>query len=166
MDIAATEVPSTTNPEAIDNKPQITEETQPTETEDARKRNNDKPVVTLVIDTNPLIKGLALDAIASNFVSIPEVYKELRSRAAKERYTQLDYQYGIKVMEPDAESISAVYAFAKKSGDFSVLALADLKVIALAFMLEKQANGMANLKLTPGGNRPEVSDKKLLDGAR
>ncbi|KAJ2840993.1 hypothetical protein GGI22_008104, partial [Coemansia erecta] len=72
MDIAATEAPSTTNPEAIDNKPQITEETQPTETEDARKRNNDKPVVTLVIDTNPLIKGLALDAIASNFVSIPE----------------------------------------------------------------------------------------------
>ncbi|KAJ1666229.1 20S-pre-rRNA D-site endonuclease nob1 [Coemansia sp. RSA 1813] len=176
MSVAATENSSTTNPETMEkvSKPQSVYETQTTEvgheqatdTDNARKRNNDKPVVTLVIDTNPLIKGLSLDTIASKFVTIPEVYKELRSKAAKERYAQLDYQYGIDVMEPDAESISAVYAFAKRTGDFSTLALADLKVIALAFMLEKQANGMTNLKLAPGGNHPDVSDRKILDSAR
>ncbi|KAJ2550313.1 20S-pre-rRNA D-site endonuclease nob1 [Coemansia sp. RSA 1933] len=173
MSVAKTETPNTANPDTVataqnteEGQSPIVQEAQTTTTDEAKKQSNDKPVVTLVIDTNPLIKGLALDTLASNFVTIPEVYKELRSKAAKDRYTQLDYQYGIKVVEPDAESMSAVYGFAKSTGDFSTLALADLKVIALAFMLEKQANGMSNLKLTPGDNRPDISNTKLLDNAK
>ncbi|KAJ2755045.1 20S-pre-rRNA D-site endonuclease nob1 [Coemansia sp. BCRC 34490] len=113
-----------------------------------------KRVGTLVVDTNVLIKGLSLDSLARRFVTIPEVYRELRSKAARDRYEQLNLRRGIRVMEPDAESVDAVYAFARHTGDFSALALADLRVIALAVMLERQANGMANLRLKPSRECP------------
>lgn len=128
--------------------------------------NESKPVVTLVVDTNPFVKGLNLDAISNQFVTVSDVYKELRSRAAKDRYQDLDLRRGIKIMEPDQESIQAVSRFAKRTGDLASLAMADIKVIALAFMLEKQKNGMKSLRTEPvkEGN-PDISDKKLLETA-
>ncbi|KAJ2722462.1 20S-pre-rRNA D-site endonuclease nob1 [Coemansia sp. Benny D115] len=128
-------------------------------------QNNGKPVVTLIVDTNPFIKGLSLDSIATNFVTIPEVVQELRSRASKERFQALDYKCGVDILQPDEESLKAVCDFAKKTGDFASLALADLKVIALAFMMEKKANGMRHLRLEPVGNQPNISDRKLLESA-
>ncbi|KAJ1949684.1 20S-pre-rRNA D-site endonuclease nob1 [Linderina macrospora] len=133
--------------------------------EEKLKLNNNKPVVTLVVDTNPFIKGLPLDHIANKFVTIPEVLGELRSRAAKDRYQSLDLKHGIEVIEPDAESMSAVVGFAKKTGDYASLAMADLKVVALAFMLEKRANGMRRLRLEPVGSQPNIADRKLMENA-
>ncbi|KAI9505458.1 Nin one binding Zn-ribbon like-domain-containing protein [Coemansia spiralis] len=127
-----------------------------------KQPNSGKPVATLVVDTNAFIKGLVLDPIATKFVTIPEVRQELRSRGARDRYHELDLRRGISVMEPDSESLRVVYEFAKKTGDFASLARADLKVIALAFMLEKQANGMKRLRLEPRGTRPEISDRRML----
>ncbi|KAJ2515347.1 20S-pre-rRNA D-site endonuclease nob1, partial [Coemansia sp. RSA 1939] len=130
--------------------------TSTSETPDTNSNDGDdcKRVGTLVVDTNVLIKGLSLDSLARRFVTIPEVYRELRSKAARDRYEQLDLRRGIRVMEPDAESVDAVYAFARHTGDFAALALADLRVIALAVMLERQANGMANLRLKPSRECP------------
>ncbi|KAJ2505843.1 20S-pre-rRNA D-site endonuclease nob1 [Coemansia sp. RSA 2049] len=127
-------------------------------TPDASSDGDDgKRVATLVVDTNVLIKGLSLDSLARRFVTIPEVYRELRSKAARDRYEQLDLHRGIRVMEPDAESVDAVYAFARHTGDFAALALADLRVVALAVMLERQANGMANLRLKPSAGCPAAA---------
>ncbi|KAJ2656035.1 20S-pre-rRNA D-site endonuclease nob1 [Coemansia sp. RSA 1200] len=169
MSAVSTEPRSTPGAEAIpaaneqqqQQQQQHQEANQPTSGTDGTPDNNDgKRVATLVVDTNVLIKGLAVDALARRFVTIPEVYRELRSKAARDRYEQLDLHHGIRVMEPDAESVDAVYAFARRSGDFSALALADLKAIALAVMLERQANGMANLRLSPGGGAyPGASDR-------
>ncbi|ORX65965.1 hypothetical protein DL89DRAFT_249800 [Linderina pennispora] len=133
--------------------------------EEKLQLNNNKPVVTLVVDTNPFIKGLPLDHIANKFVTIPEVLGELRSRASKDRYQSLDMKYGIDVIEPDAESMNAVVAFARKTGDYASLAMADLKIIALGFMLEKKANGMRRLRLEPVGNQPNIADRKLMKNA-
>ncbi|KAI8320301.1 hypothetical protein GQ54DRAFT_240943, partial [Martensiomyces pterosporus] len=127
--------------------------------------NQGKPVATLVVDTNPFVKGLPLDHVATKFVTVPEVVDELRSRAAKERFQNLDLKHGIELVNPDAESIQAVVSFAKKTGDFASLALADLKIIALAFMLEKKANGMRRLRLEPVGNQPNIADRNLLASA-
>ncbi|KAJ2844313.1 20S-pre-rRNA D-site endonuclease nob1 [Coemansia brasiliensis] len=127
---------------------------------------NQKAVETLVLDTNLFIKGLPVDHISNRFVTVPDVVHELRSRASKDRYSELELKYGIELIEPDGESIRAVRNFAKKTGDFASLALADMKVIALAFMLEKQANGMQNLRLEPIQNNPDITDRKLLQSAR
>ncbi|KAJ2475248.1 20S-pre-rRNA D-site endonuclease nob1 [Coemansia sp. RSA 2131] len=125
-----------------------------------------KPVETLVVDTNLFIKGLPVSHISSTFVTVPDVVHELRSRAAKDRFAELELTHGIQLMQPDAESIQAVRNFAKKTGDFASLALADMKVVALAFMLEKKANGMQRLRLEPAGSQPDISDRKLLADAQ
>ncbi|KAJ1962901.1 20S-pre-rRNA D-site endonuclease nob1 [Dipsacomyces acuminosporus] len=130
-----------------------------------KSNNQGKPVVTLVVDTNPFVKGLPLDHIATKFVTVPEVVNELRSKSAKERFESLDLKYGVKLENPDAESMQAVVRFAKQTGDFASLAMADLKVLALAFMLEKKANGMRRLRLEPVGDHPDIADRKLLEAA-
>ncbi|KAJ2615475.1 20S-pre-rRNA D-site endonuclease nob1 [Coemansia sp. RSA 1365] len=137
---------------------------------DEKQKNDDgeqdnKPVGTLVVDTNLFIKGLSAEHISNKFVTVPEVIQELRSKASKERYNALDMKYGVKLMNPDAESIQAVRNFAKRTGDFASLALTDMKVIALAAMLEKQKNGLSKLRLEPIGNHPNISDRKLLASA-
>ncbi|KAJ2626649.1 20S-pre-rRNA D-site endonuclease nob1, partial [Coemansia sp. RSA 1694] len=90
-------------------------------------QNQGRPVVTLVVDTNPFVKGLTLDGIATKFVTVPEVVHELRSRASKDRFHELDIKRGIELISPDAESMQIVCNFAKKTGDYASLAIADLK---------------------------------------
>ncbi|KAJ2013235.1 20S-pre-rRNA D-site endonuclease nob1, partial [Coemansia sp. S85] len=156
--------------------PEATEEATPTTEAAAKKKkkkksknlraqNGGKPVVTLVVDTNPFVKGLKLDTLATRFVTVPEVVHELRSRASKDRFHELDIKHGVELITPDAESMQIVCNFAKKTGDFASLAIADLKVIALAFMLEKKENGMRRLRTEPVGNNPNISDRKLLESA-
>ncbi|KAJ2363449.1 20S-pre-rRNA D-site endonuclease nob1 [Coemansia sp. RSA 2610] len=124
-----------------------------------------KPVTTLVVDTNAFIKGLPVDAIASKFVTVPEVVHELRSRTSKDRFRDLDLKYGVQLLGPDAESLQAVREFARRTGDFASLSLADMRVVALAFMLEKRASGMERLRLEPVGDHPNIADRKLLRSA-
>ncbi|KAJ2003114.1 20S-pre-rRNA D-site endonuclease nob1, partial [Coemansia thaxteri] len=152
---------------AVGQAVQASEETKSQKKKNKKNRNllnknKGKSVVTLVVDTNPFVKGLVLDAIATRFVTVPEVVHELRSRAAKDRYHDLDTRHGIETISPDAESMQAVCNFAKKTGDFASLSVADLKVLALAFMLEKKENGMRWLRTEPVGNNPNISDRKLL----
>ncbi|KAJ1809499.1 20S-pre-rRNA D-site endonuclease nob1 [Coemansia sp. RSA 2598] len=129
-------------------------------------QNDGKPVVTLVVDTNPFVKGLPLEHIATKFVTVPDVLGELKSRASKERYEMLNMKHGVETMVPDADSMQIVCDFAKKTGDFASLSLADLRVVALAFMLEKRANGMRHLRTEPVGGQPNISDRKLLQTAQ
>ncbi|KAJ1648436.1 20S-pre-rRNA D-site endonuclease nob1 [Coemansia asiatica] len=129
-------------------------------------QNDGKPVVTLVVDTNPFVKGLPLEHIATKFVTVPDVVSELKSRASKERYEMLNLKHGIETMVPDTESMQIVCDFAKKTGDFASLSLADLRVVALAFMLEKQANGMRHLRTEPVGDQPNIADRDLLQTAQ
>ncbi|KAJ2768172.1 20S-pre-rRNA D-site endonuclease nob1, partial [Coemansia nantahalensis] len=136
-----------------------------TETAAAAAPASGKRVQTLVVDTNVFVKGLRVDHIADSFVTVPEVAQELRSKTARDQYEALAMKHEVKVMSADAESLQAVMGFAKRTGDFASLALADMKVLALAFMLEKQANGMRNLRLQPAGDNPDIADRKLLASA-
>ncbi|KAJ2778458.1 20S-pre-rRNA D-site endonuclease nob1 [Coemansia javaensis] len=119
-----------------------------------------RPVRTLVVDTNVFIKGLRVEHIGDEFVTVAEVVQELSSKRSRDQYEDLRLRRGVQVLAPDAESIQAVVGFAKKTGDFSALALADLKVLALAFMLEKRVNGMANLRLEPASKGPQIPGRK------
>ena len=51
--------------------------------------------------------------------------------------------------EPSADAISAVSDFAKLTGDYGSLSLTDIKVLALAYMLEVEANGKSRIDTTP-----------------
>jgi RNA-binding protein NOB1 len=57
--------------------------------------------------------------------------------------------YDLKVIQPDPESISVINEFSKKTGDFAVLSLTDVKVLALTYQLEKQLKGTDHLKKEP-----------------
>ncbi|KAJ1919979.1 20S-pre-rRNA D-site endonuclease nob1 [Mycoemilia scoparia] len=120
---------------------------------------NTKLVDTLVVDTNPLVKGIRIDHLSKKFVTTPEVLSEVRSRGAKELLESTLLKLNLSVIEPDAESIDFVVRFAKKTGDYASLAVADIKVIALAYMLEKQKNGVDHLRAEPKKSAPTGSIK-------
>lgn len=50
--------------------------------------------------------------------------------------------------------------FSKKTGDYASLSKTDLKVLALAYMLEKERNGVAHLKTEPKQVRVEVTSER------
>ncbi|KAI0565494.1 RNA-binding protein NOB1 [Gracilaria domingensis] len=81
------------------------------------------------------------------FFSVPEVFREIRDPRARARLALL--QDSITLRAPSSEVMAETIDFAKRTGDFSVLSLTDLKVIALTRMLEREENGDKFLKTAP-----------------
>lgn len=120
----------------------------------------------IVLDTAALVAGsdslYALgglrdargDAIAApapgelaTFFTTPDVVQEVRDPRARARLQILDGAVVLRV--PSAEALAMVVKFAKASGDFASLSTADLRVMALAWMLEVEKNGMRFLREEP-----------------
>ncbi|RUS17018.1 Nin one binding Zn-ribbon like-domain-containing protein [Endogone sp. FLAS-F59071] len=126
------------------------------------KPANDK-VVSLVVDSAPLLKAIPLAHLADKFYTVPEVIAEIRDERSREYLTRLPFEFQIKTPSEEAlkavlipESTLDVYslfatvvAFAKKTGDYAVLSVVDIKVLALTYMLEVEANGTARLRTEP-----------------
>lgn len=89
--------------------------------------------------------------IAQNFWTVPDVLAEIRDKKARAMLEQLPFE--LQTREPSAEAMAAVIAFARKTGDFSYLSLTDLRVLALAYMLEVEANGAEHLRTSPETTR-------------
>ena len=103
----------------------------------------------LVADTGPIIKGHRLDQLgATTVVTLPEVVDEVRDERARQLLATMDVQF----REPSDESIAAVRAFAKLTGDLPVLSAVDLRVLALTWMLEKECRGVAHLRTEPSAS--------------
>ncbi|CAN8069600.1 unnamed protein product [Agarophyton chilense] len=94
---------------------------------------------------------LPLSEVKVTFYSIPEVFHEIRDPRARARLALL--QGSISLRAPSSEAVAETIDFAKRTGDFSVLSLTDLKVIALTRMLEREANGDKFLKTAPSQRR-------------
>lgn len=74
--------------------------------------------------------------------------KEIRDGKARAFFESLPIT--IKTREPSTQAYTAVVEFSKKTGDFPTLSKVDLKVLALAYMLEVEAKGGAtHLRTTP-----------------
>lgn len=82
-----------------------------------------------------------------NFWTVPDVVSEIRDKKARAMLERLPFQ--LQTREPSAEALTAVVNFSRKTGDFAYLSLTDLRVMALAYMLEVEANGDAHLKTSP-----------------
>ena len=104
-------------------------------------------VTKVVVDTNAVVKGFRLERFADEAVTIPEVLHEIRDKQA--RHTLATLPFELKVQDPDPESIAAVRRFAKLTGDIGALSEPDVRCIALAYMLERDAHGVAHLRTSP-----------------
>ncbi|KAJ1309265.1 hypothetical protein OPQ81_004928 [Rhizoctonia solani] len=104
-------------------------------------------VGTLILDAGPLLSLTPLRGLASKYVTVPQVIAEIKDPRAREYLERLELTSGIKleVLDPDVASLAKVTAFSKKTGDYSVLSAADLRILALTCSLhEKAAQAQAN----------------------
>ncbi|TYZ68275.1 hypothetical protein PybrP1_003424 [[Pythium] brassicae (nom. inval.)] len=119
-------------------------------------QNSVKKVRHLVVDSGAIIKGTNLSALAENFWTVPDVMAEIRDRRARSALERLPFT--LQMREPSSEAMGAVVNFSRKTGDFAHLSLTDLRVMALTYMLETEANGAAHLKTSPEVSRTIARD--------
>lgn len=112
---------------------------------------------TLVVDSGAIIRGARLDALGQRLVTVPELPQEIRDRRAREimdaTLTPLEFK------EPSAEAVVFVRDFAAKTGDLPALSATDLRVLALAYMLEVETNGKDHLRTEPRSTAPALPGK-------
>ena len=101
----------------------------------------------LVIDAGALIRGVNVEKLAKNFWTTSEVLAEIRDKKARSFLLRLPFE--LKVREPSEKAMAAVVSFTRQTGDFAFLSLTDLKVLALAYMLEVEENGADHLRTKP-----------------
>lgn len=81
------------------------------------------------------------------FYTTPDVVQEVRDARARAKLNLLDGF--LTVRAPSSEALSKVTKFARATGDYSVLSLTDLRVIALCWMLEVERGGISRLRDQP-----------------
>ncbi|GJN18791.1 hypothetical protein PR202_gb05991 [Eleusine coracana subsp. coracana] len=120
---------------------------------------NSSGVAVAVVDANAVISGGgALSTTADRLVTVPEVLDEVRDAAARRRLTLLATP--VETVEPAPEFVKKVAKFAKETGDLQTLSDVDIKIIALAYMLEAEVYGTDHLREHPPPLR-EVNVKNL-----
>jgi len=115
-------------------------------------------VVSLVLDSAPLIKRVNLFPMAQKFYTIPEVIAEIRDKEAREQLENSLVDIQVKI--PSEEAVNAVIRFAKKTGDLATLSKTDIRVIALTWMLEKEAGNLANIRTEPIKSQVQYGKQK------
>ncbi|CAI5747072.1 unnamed protein product [Peronospora destructor] len=106
-----------------------------------------KKVLSLVIDSGAIIKGTNLAVLAENFWTVPDVLDEIRDKKSRAILERLPFN--LQTRDPSAEAMKAVVNFSRKTGDFTYLSLTDLRVMALSYQLEVEANGADHLRTSP-----------------
>uniref|UniRef100_A0ACD5TBD6 Uncharacterized protein n=1 Tax=Avena sativa TaxID=4498 RepID=A0ACD5TBD6_AVESA len=105
-------------------------------------------VAVAVVDANAVISGgAALASTAGRLVTVPEVLEEVRDAAARRRLALLPTP--VETVEPSAEFVKKVVKFARETGDLQTLSDVDMKIIALAYMLEAEIHGTSHLREHP-----------------
>ncbi|KAG0132066.1 Nin one binding Zn-ribbon like-domain-containing protein [Tuber indicum] len=111
------------------------------------------PIDTLVIDAGPLIRNDFTTSILNRvgkLYSTPAVIAEIRDVATRSRL-ETTWLPLLALRTPKSESVKVVSDFAKKTGDFPVLSVTDLQLLALTYELEVELNGGNwRLKNEPG----------------
>ena len=122
----------------------------------------------LVIDSSALLDGVPIDKIAKKLYTVHAVLDEIRDEASRKRLAMLTQPLIEK--EPSEEAVKCVVEFSKKTGDYASLSAVDLKLLALTYMLEMEANGVDHLRTEPksarstGGIRYFVGGKEVSTG--
>lgn len=104
------------------------------------------------------IGDILSDDIPCELYTVDDVVDEIRDNRARRRLKLL--QDNLQIKTPSQDAIATVVRFAKSTGDFASLSLADIKVIALTFMMEVEQNGEKFVKDVP--LKPKFHARKLL----
>ncbi|XP_062217947.1 RNA-binding NOB1-like protein [Phragmites australis] len=109
---------------------------------------NSGGVAVAVVDANAAIAGgAALSTTAGRLVTVPEALEEVRDAAARRRLALLPTP--VETVEPAPEFVKKVTKFARETGDLQTLSDVDIKIIALAYMLEAEIHGTSHLREHP-----------------
>uniref|UniRef100_A0A453MV70 RNA-binding protein NOB1 n=1 Tax=Aegilops tauschii subsp. strangulata TaxID=200361 RepID=A0A453MV70_AEGTS len=109
---------------------------------------NSSGLAVAVVDANAVISGgAALASTAGRLVTVPEVLEEVRDAAARRRLALLPTP--VETVEPAPEFVKRVVKFARETGDLQTLSDVDMKIIALAYMLEAEVHGTSHLREHP-----------------
>lgn len=106
-----------------------------------------KQIQHLIVDTTAFIKAANLQEMAENMYTIQEVIDEITNDRQRRKLVVLPYDLNVK--EVFTENIKFVSDFAKKTGDYTSLSATDIKVMALAYQIEKEKIGVEHLKTEP-----------------
>eukprot|EP00177_Eucheuma_denticulatum_P002560 GFKZ01004600.1.p1 GENE.GFKZ01004600.1~~GFKZ01004600.1.p1 ORF type:complete len:546 (+),score=82.50 GFKZ01004600.1:191-1828(+) len=98
---------------------------------------------------------LAANETVKFFVT-PDVASETRDANARNRLQVLERLGSIVARAPSAEAVAEVARYAKLTGDYPVLSVTDLRVLALTYMLEVERNGLQFIK--PASEKQIVGD--------
>ncbi|CEF98496.1 Nin one binding (NOB1) Zn-ribbon-like [Ostreococcus tauri] len=109
-----------------------------------------------IVDANAIFKGAIGSFIdpETTLVTIAEVQEEIRD----ERARRVAGAMALTTREPTEEAIEAVKTFAAKTGDLQALSRVDLKLIALAYDVERMCHGVEHLRTEPAP--PRTTGKK------
>lgn len=121
----------------------------------------------LVVDSGAIIKGIPLENLANNLWTVEDVLSEVKDKRSRHLLAKLPVE--LKCREPSMEALKFVATFARKTGDLRSLSNADMKVLALTYMLEKECNGVTHLRTEPtqgGSNGGKVSNTGIRGMAR
>ncbi|KAI8111419.1 hypothetical protein M9435_003920 [Picochlorum sp. BPE23] len=125
---------------------------------------NQSPVA--VIDANAIIQRNGLLNLKQNYdtiVTIPQVLHEIRDSESRQALASLPFT--IETREPSEESMKAVVAFARQTGDLHALSSIDMGLIALARTIEVEYYGSDHLRSRPAPptmlTKPVVDEKAL-----
>ncbi|KAF2685379.1 hypothetical protein K458DRAFT_301298 [Lentithecium fluviatile CBS 122367] len=103
-----------------------------------------KPIHSIIIDTGPLIQNAVsistIVASAEVLYTTPAIISEIRDEATRSRVENTLKPF-LNIRSPSPASYEAVAAFAKKTGDFTLLSRQDLSILALAYELHCEKHG-------------------------
>lgn len=122
-----------------------------------------KHVKTVILDAGPLIiqPATTLQQYAQEFYTTPGVHSELKDEYARQQLVLWGDQ--LKIKQPSQSNIDKVIKFSKLTGDYGVLSVNDLHIIALAYELEIQSGG--KLRSFPGevleGQEKDAQEKLM-----
>lgn len=95
-------------------------------------------VQKLVVDAGPLLTQSRdeLKSAAEELYTTPEVFSEIKDETARQRLAL--WREELHIQSPSADAIKFVSAFAKKTGDATVLSAPDIGIIALTYDLHSK----------------------------
>lgn len=100
-----------------------------------------RPIHSLVLDTAPLLT-IAYSQLksfnATHYYTVPLAREEVKDETARGALEIWGSE--LRIRQPLAKSIQEVTSFAKKTGDYAVLSIADIHVLALTYELECELN--------------------------
>eukprot|EP00180_Rhodochaete_pulchella_P001091 Plantae.Rhodophyta-Rhodochaete_pulchella.ctg1907.p1 GENE.Plantae.Rhodophyta-Rhodochaete_pulchella.ctg1907~~Plantae.Rhodophyta-Rhodochaete_pulchella.ctg1907.p1 ORF type:complete len:418 (+),score=63.36 Plantae.Rhodophyta-Rhodochaete_pulchella.ctg1907:56-1309(+) len=123
----------------------------------------------LVLDTaafvsgpDSLFTGAAVDQQHPELYTVESVVLEVRDARARSRLAALQQgtTTSLHVCMPTSEALTEVSRFARLTGDYGSLSAADIRVLALVWMLEVEVNGPKYIRQQLAGHAPNGNGSK------